>query len=381
MDFGDANVTKAKTLIDMIAANGFTEVNMQIYAHDTSWERGTTSAYDFGPPAQQPWGGTMAAPDHTTMNESFWQNYDRVIAYLFDKGITAHIFFKFYNTYGASGVVPWPIKNSAEDDLYFRYITARYQAYPNIVWDLIKESFQEPDQVYIENRLNFIKSLDAYQHLRTLHCSGGAQSQFSPNYYDVASHVGTVDFYTDEHTTQYATAVAAWNKRPMPYLNAETTQYQIGNDGTYAYKGDSKESVFATNMEVLMAGGYFAYYYSLQAWDVVRWNETPDGIGWYKNLRTFMNATGWYKMAANDALIGGGAIGTHCLANPGKEYIVFKSGSGTVTLKLAGTTGPLMAKWVDLYTGAEAALPPQTNGSRVFTNPWADPALLYLAAP
>jgi hypothetical protein len=379
MDFGDANVTKAKSIIDMLAAYGFSEVNMQLYAYDTSWKPGITSTYDFGPTAQFPWAGSNASPDNSQMNEAFWQNYDRVIAYLFEKGINAHIFCKFIRTYGANELVGWPADNSPEENLYLTFLTARYQAYSNISWDLIKESFQEPDQVYIASRLNFIKSIDTYQRLRTLHCSGGAQDQFSPNYYDVASHDGTVDFYTDEHTTQYVSAVAALNKRSMPYLNAEVTQYQIGNDGTYAYKGDSKESVFATNMEVLMAGGYFSYYYSLQAWDVVRWNETPDGITWYKNLSTFMKTTGWYNMAANDGLIGGGAIGTHCLANTGKEYIVYKGGGGSVTLNISGAAAPLAAGWFDLYTGVLSALPDQGNGLHTFTNPSTDPALLHLA--
>ncbi|HVZ89699.1 MAG TPA: DUF5060 domain-containing protein [Polyangia bacterium] len=380
MDFGDVNITKAKTLIDMVAANGFTEVNLQIYAYDTSWKPGITSAYDFGPTADFPWAGTNAAPDNTRMNEAFWQNYDRVIAYLFEKGLNAHIFFKFVRTYGANELVGWPAKGSAEDDLYFRFVTARYQAYANIFWDLIKESYEEPDQVYIADRLTFVRSVDAYHHMRTLHDSDGGQSQYSPNYYDVASHKGTVEFYTDQQTNQYAAAVAAWKKRAMPYLNAEVTLYQIGNDGTYAYKGNPKEAVFATNMEVLMAGGYFSYYYSLQAWDVVRWKETPAGIEWYKNLAAFVETTGWFKMTANDALIGGGAIGLHCLANPGKEYIVFKAGAGSVTLAVAGAQAPLSAKWIDLYTGAQTTLADQGNGARTFTNPSADPGFVYLVA-
>jgi Domain of unknown function (DUF5060)/Protein of unknown function (DUF4038) len=379
MDFGDATITKAKTLIDMVAANGFSEVNLELYGYDTSWKPGITSAYDFGPPKQFPWGGSNASPDNTTMNEAFWQNYDRVIAYLFEKGLNAHIFCKFVRTYGGNELVGWPTKNSPAEDMYLTYLTARYQAYSNVFWDLIKESYEEPDQVYIASRLNLIKSTDAYQRLRTLHDSDGGQSQYSPNYYDVASHKGTVDFYTDQQTNQYAAAKAAWNKRAMPYLNAEVTLYQIGNDGTYAYKGNPKEAVFATNMEVLMAGGYFTYYYSLQAWDVVRWNETPNGIAWYKNLSAFMKTTSWYNLAANDALIGGGAIGTHCLANPGKEYIVYKGGGGNVTLNVAGVGVPLAAKWFDLYTGAQSSLPDQGNGSHTFTNPSADPAFLYLA--
>jgi hypothetical protein len=167
----------------------------------------------------------------------------------------------------------------------------------------------------------------------------------------------------------------------MPYYNAEVTLYQVGNDGSFTYgPHNPKEDVFAASMEVLMAGGYFAYYYSLHAWDVVRWSETPDGIGSYKNLSDFMKSTGWYKMVASDELIGGGAIGAHCLADPGKEYIVYESGAASATLNVAGAPGALAAKWVDLVTNAQSLLPDQSNGSHKFTNPWPDPALLYLLA-
>jgi Putative collagen-binding domain of a collagenase len=94
-----------------------------------------------------------------------------------------------------------------------------------------------------------------------------------------------------------------------------------------------------------------------------------------------MKTTGWYNTAANDALIGGGAIGTHCLANPGKEYIVYKSGAGAVTLNVAGVAAPLAAKWFDLYTGTQSALPDQGNGTHTFTNPSADAGFLYLGPP
>ena len=201
IDLGDVNATKSKTLVDMLASNGFNEVIMNAYAYDTTWKAGITSTFDFGPPKQFAWAGSNTTPDHTKMNEAFWQNYDRVIAYLFEKGVTAHIFFKVYNKQ-----VNWPAKNSVEEDMYFKFLTARYEAYSNIVWDFTKEAFYETDQTYIANRLAFIRTNDAYQRLRTIHDSDGGQSQH-PNYYDVASHKSTFEFYTDQHVDHIAQVV------------------------------------------------------------------------------------------------------------------------------------------------------------------------------
>ncbi|HYO98535.1 MAG TPA: DUF5060 domain-containing protein [Polyangiaceae bacterium] len=376
MDFGDPSIPKARAMVDLIAANGFSEVILNAYAHDTTWNSGRTSAYDFGPPALYAWAGTNAAPDHTRMNEAFWTSFDRVMAYLFEKGISAHLFFRVYNKQ-----VKWPANGSAADDLFFRFIVARYQAYSNVVWDFSKESFYEKDHAYIASRFNLIKANDGYQRLRTLHDSDGGQNQLSPNYSDEAADSGTLGLDTDQSDHQSAAAKTALSKRAMPYYNAETTLYQTGNDGTYTYgRHHPKEAVFDASMEVLMAGGYFAFYYSTQAWDVVRWDEVPSGIALYKNLSTFMKGTRWYTMTGSDALIGGGASGSRCLAAPGKEYIVYKNRTGNFTLNIAGAAGPLAARWLNLTTNVEAALPDQSNGTRTFTNPWNAPALLHLVA-
>jgi Domain of unknown function (DUF5060)/Protein of unknown function (DUF4038) len=376
MDFGDPQIPKAKRLIDMLAANGFSEVLMNAYASDTGWKTGHTSALDFGPTAEIPWAGSNAAPDYTKMNEAFWSSYDRVIGYLFEKGVTAHLFFKVYTK-----MVNWPTNGSAADDRYFKYIVARYQAYSNVIWDFSKEAYYEKDQAYIASRLNLIKAADGYQRLRTLHDPDGGQSQLKPNYYDGAGHASTVDFYTDQSSDQYATAKGALSKRAMPYFNAEVTLYQTGNDGSYTYgHHDPMAAVFAASMEVFMAGGYFAYYYSLHAWDVVNWQETPNGIASYRRLSEFVKGTRWYEMSAADNLIGGGAVGAHCLANPGKEYLVYEVGSGDLTVQIAGAPTALSAKWINLTSSAEVALPDQSNGARKFSNPWNAPALLHLVA-
>lgn len=60
-------------------------------------------------------------------------NMDRVIDYLFQKGVTAHFLFEV--TKGTT----WPAHGSADETLMITYITARYQAYPNMVWDWLRK--------------------------------------------------------------------------------------------------------------------------------------------------------------------------------------------------------------------------------------------------
>lgn len=366
MDFGDVNITKAKQLIDLFSSHGFTEAILNVYAHDTSWCSGDTGADDFGPPTSYAWLGTNSSPDHSKMNTVFFETYDRVIDYLFQKGVTAHIFFKVYNK-----AVNWPAKLSANEDMYFKYVTARYQAYPNIVWDFSKESYNESDHNYIKNRLTLVKDTDAYDRLLTTHDDD--------NYCSDANYNSSIDFYTDQnHGSWYSTIINQRNARNWPVYNSEYG-YEIGNDGGKTYGVvQSKEEVLQRTCEVFMAGGYPCYYYTYHAWDVVRTYEHPNGLDYYLNLSNFLKSTNWYRLSPNDSLIGGGAYGKHCLANTGREYIVYLNAGGSVTLSISGATASLTAQWVNIYTGAQQSAGSFGNGSHNFTSPWSTPAMLYL---
>ena len=73
------------------------------------------------------WEGSNEKPDHSRFNLAYWQHYDRVIEALHQRGMIAHVMIKVYNK-----MVNWPAKGSAEDDLFFRWLIARYAAYPNV---------------------------------------------------------------------------------------------------------------------------------------------------------------------------------------------------------------------------------------------------------
>lgn len=133
LGFKDPEIRKVKELIGITKEYGFNGVIMNLYAHDTRWCEGVTSEKDYGPPLFYAWEGTNDNPDHTRLNLTYFQNYDRVMKCLFEEGITVHIFFKVY-----SKMVNWPRPYSLEDDLCFKYITARYQAFPNVIWDFFE---------------------------------------------------------------------------------------------------------------------------------------------------------------------------------------------------------------------------------------------------
>jgi len=366
LDFGDPTIAKAKSLVDMYASRGFNQVLMNVFAYDTGWKTGKTSNDDFGPPAEYPWQGSNALPDQSQMNPAFFANYDLVMQYLFEHGVIAHVMIKVYNK-----DVKWPAKGSPEDDLYFNYVLARYQSYPNLVWDFSKESNNEPDVAYKSNRLKLIHDTDAYHHPVSTHTDVG--------FYATAAAKDALDFRTDQNQGNwYDTIVSHQSANAWPVFNAEY-DYELGNDGgrTYAQASD-KLTCFKRACEVTMAGAGFAYYYTYHAWDIVRAEEVPGGLGYYKWLFGVISGTRWSELSRADNLIDKPGDGRHCLARPGAEYLVYLAGAGNVALSVGQVPGTLQGKWVNLISGEEQAIATLGNGQATLSNPWSDPAMAHL---
>ncbi len=370
IDISDATLVKAKRIIDMYAAAGFTQILMNGYAWDTAWKPGKSGPDDYGPPDMFAWAGSNGTPDHSKLNAAYWDHYDKVIDYMFQKGMVAYIFCKVYNK-----SVNWPAKGSKDDELYFSNLAARYQAYPNIVWSFSKESYNEPDHAYIHKMMDLITAKDAYKRLRTTHDDLGRGADYAA---DPAMNTN-LDFRTDQQQANvYATAIGQRNQKNWPIYNAELA-YEIGNDGGKTYSSvQSKEEVLKTVYEVLMAGAYPAYYYTYHAWDVVKTTEVPNGLKFYGFLSGFFNKTRWYDLAPDETLLGTKG-GNHCLAKAGSEYLVYLSNGGSTTLNIAGAKGTLKGTWMNAYTGAEQAAGPFPSGSANLTAPWSNaPSLLWI---
>jgi hypothetical protein len=72
---------------------------------------------------------------------------------------------------------------------------------------------------------------------------------------------------------------------------------------------------------------------------------------------------------------------TYCLANAGKEYLVYLPLGGTVTVDLSSAKGELAVEWFDPAKGKAVAAGTSPGGkSREFKTPWSGAAVLYLAA-
>ena len=335
------------TLIDQMANRGFNHVLVNIFAYDTGWSPGRKHEWDFGPPDIYPWEGSNEKPDHKTLNPQFFKIYDGMMDALQEKGIVAHIMLKVYNKR-----VNWPAKHSAEEKKFFRYVTARYQGYSNVVWDFAKESYNEKDELLQQSLIDYVRGLDAYRRLMTAHDDD--------LYTWTPSLNRNLDFRTDQQHSDWAEMIAFDRAiRAYPVVNSEFA-YERGVDRmpTYRTEHDWQEQLHRGYL-VYMAGGYGVYYYHNTAWDVFRPEPEPPGMKPFQLLATTLSSLPYWRMEPMNHL----AVGGPCLALPGDTYAFYVKGTQLVAnLSALENPATATAEWVNTWTGQREKA--QLNGAR-----------------
>jgi hypothetical protein len=94
-------------------------------------------------------------------------------------------------------------------------------------------------------------------------------------------------------------------------------------------------------------------------------------------LREFFEGTGYWRMEPADALVSEG----FCLAEPGREYIVFLDKPGRFTLNLEGLATEAKAEWFHPFTGQCRSAGTLGNGVQQLTPPddWGEgPVVLHV---
>ncbi|MFQ5809912.1 MAG: PA14 domain-containing protein, partial [Armatimonadota bacterium] len=369
LDMDDPELPTLEPFLDKLAEHGFNHILLNAYAHDCGWRKGKTGPDDYGPPPMYAWLGSNEEPDHRQFNLEYWQHYDRMMRALYERGIVAHIMIKVYNK-----MVNWPRVAGAEDDLYFRWVIARYAAYPNVVWSFSKESHNERDVDYKLGRVRLIRETDPYRRLITTHDDDAA---YRSGYYD-----NFLDFRTDQqHGNWREVILAQRQRREWPVFNSEYG-YEHGpggiEDKTYGVV-QPPEEVIRRAWVVQMAGGYGAYYYTYTAWDVLRPEDTPPGYAYCKHLADFFEGTGYWAVEPTEDLVSDG----YCLARPGEEYVVYLDEAKPFTLQVEAAQ-PLQAEWFQPLTGARQVADPMAAGTASLAPPadWGDgPVALHVGEP
>jgi hypothetical protein len=260
--------------------------------------------------------------------------------------------------------VNWPRAGGKDEERYFRYVTARYQGFSNVTWNFSKEAFNERDKALQVRLIDLIRATDGYHRLTTVHDNDVIDWDPTRN--------GNLDFRTDqEHQHWMEIALFDRNLRLWPYVNAEL-YYERGVDDlpTYPVKQDWQDVVRGA-YEVYLSGGYFVYYYSNTAWDLVKPDPEPPGMPRFQLLRETLSTVPYWRMEPRPELAAGGP----CLAIPGQVYAFYiapsnpavnapvRRGVGAngrvvgggnnreIVVNLTALTGAATLQWINTWTG------------------------------
>lgn len=345
----------AERYLDGLAAHGFNHVLMQVYAHHADW--GLGKPHCVSPPSMYPWAGTNRRPDHSQLNPNFFRHLDRVIDNMHQRGIVSNLMVLVHNKH-----VQWPRFGSPEDDRYWRYLVARYQAYCNIVWNLSKEGWYVKDPDYWDSRVDLIRRLDAYGRLITIH--------------DV--NLPKADFLADQqHSDFYNHIIAERHSRRWPVVNVEFG-YEPGPIDVY--HSTHPEELRRRLWQIYMAGGYGVYYYTNTAWDVVSLEPEPRGYDWMAALVKAFSRLPYWEMEPNNDLTDRGL----CLAKPGEHYLVYLAEGGHATVEVEGAMAELPTAWINPRTGDVVEDVPVGNGPARLIHPGSfgfGDAVLHIGRP
>ena len=341
----EEDIPKTKQIISDVSANKFNHIVMNVYAFDANWgERNKIDPkYNFAEPQVFPFGGSNENPDYSTLNIDFFKHLDRVIAHLDEQEIIAHLMIYVWNK-----KVNWPESETQADNLYFDYVVKRYQAYPNLVWDISKEALAHgrDDMGYITRRIDRLRKLDGHSRLLSVH-----------DFSYCATFPDKVDFISIQNWRPniYDVMLNVKSKYPgKPIFNIEHGGYEKSMH--YIFNGAYEDPVACLdrNYKCAFAGTYSTYYWQNSAWYEVVYEpfslseEDQPAFHYYKNMTRLFQA---YDFNLLEPAVN--ISNTACLTDHKSTYLFYITRD---MISLQGNFKELKdkkvkIKWFDPFTG------------------------------
>jgi len=295
LDYNNANATpKSDHMLRLLAKNGINQIVTTVYSYDINdkandWERDELlkqfPEHEFGGiDGIYPFLGSNKNPDFSALNVTFFQQFDRMVSLMHKFDIVAHLMIYVWNKQ-----VNWPEAETESDNMYFDYIIKRYQAFPNVIWDVSKEALNNKrcSENYGRERLSRIDSLDAYNRLATVHDYG-----FCDRNTDVVDFI-SIQTWT---STLYSKMLNVYQKFDKPVFNIEHGAYEVSSYKVFSGDYENQEICLRRNYLCYFAGAYATYYWQGTAWNVIVYNpfeQNEDFIqpkfGYYKHLQAFFS--------------------------------------------------------------------------------------------
>lgn len=263
LDYGQNDIPKTSHLLSLLNKTGFNQIVMNVYSYDVSWPKDKLLAkhpeHEYGGREDIfPFLGSNSKPDYSSLNIDFFRHLDKVISQMHDEEIVSHLMIYVWNK-----LVAWPEMESEADNMYYDYVVKRYQAFPNIIWDVSKEALHRTraTKEYISERIERTRRIDSYNRLVSVHDYG-----FCRNHSDQVDFISMQNW---KHTLYQHMTEAIKEFPEKPVFNIEHGGYEespyVVFPGAYA----NAEACLRRNYMCLFAGGYTTYYWQGASWNAV----------------------------------------------------------------------------------------------------------------
>ncbi|WP_299547293.1 DUF4038 domain-containing protein [Seonamhaeicola sp.] len=281
LDYGNKDLPKTKHLLGLLNKNGFNQIVMNVYAYglDFDWVRDKNllkhPEHNYGEREDIfPFLGSNSNPDYSALNMGFFKHFDQVVAQMHEHEIISHLMIYVWNKR-----VAWPEARSEADNMYYDHVIKRYQAFPNIVWDVSKEATnkiavaQNKNVVeHILERTKRTRELDSYDRLLSVHAYS-----FCRKYKDEVDFISTQDWKLSLHESM----LSAYKQFPdKPIFNIEHGGYEESPYEIFPGGYSNAEACLRRNYLCLFAGTYTTYYWQGTSWNAIIHNpfEQPDDV-------------------------------------------------------------------------------------------------------
>lgn len=291
------DIPVTRKFVDSLAQSGFNQIVMNVFAYDVNWpkDKRLTERFDYGSPKVFPFAGDNENPDYSRLNIEYFKRLDRVIEYLDQKGIAAHLMIYVWNKR-----VSWPDANSEADNRYFDYVVKRYQAYPNMIWDISKEAlgYGHTDVNYITGRIDRLRELDQFDRLVTVHDYGYCRK------FKKKLDFVSVQLWSSELHSVMRDVVKEISGKPI--LNIEHGGYERSPYVVFTGNYTSPEVCLERAYQCVFAGTFPTHYWQGAAWNVIIPDleklppEQRPKFEYYRHLDTLVKKYNLRELIAGD---------------------------------------------------------------------------------
>ncbi len=299
------------------------------------------------------------------MNLDVWHNVEEHIRWLNDRDVGAHL-FQGFDGKSLYNHVNWEKLSSSERDFYVRYVCSRLAPFANIAgWNYTWETEGDDSELEL---MDLLMKYDPWNHLRTYEDERPRRNNYSNPAYTFASVEN--HGYADRHSSLSHHLATQHGFKGKPVFMAE------GNGLWRTCWEATEDTIRQAAWGVVTAGGSFTW-----DWEVANCMQhvTSDKIfasqaGEYVETlyKVFTQEIAFHRMTPHDDLLSGFSGNAFCLAEVGKQYLVYKESGGPFNLNLVSSTYGVT--WIDTKTGLrrDGGKVDGTDASRPFTPPSSD---------